>query len=514
MNVELPTNTYWVLSGQLLAGSYPTLAAGASNGPPIQTLKAAGIDYFIDLTRPGEMFPYDQLFPDPYDLAGAAPIYYAKRPIADHGVPNNAAQMIEILDDIDEALAAGHRIYVHCRAGVGRTGMVIGCYLARCLGSGDKALETLGERWQSGTLATEFSRTPETDPQVEYVRQWPTKDRPGTNRTRSSSFGKSSQATSPAVAASLEDRYRGLLFGLALGDALGQSTQGIGQAEFGPVHELSGGGPYRLAPGVWADKASQALVVAESLLAAEGFDAVDQLNRLRHWQLTGFPSPTGACTGISAGMTKALAQWQWTGNPFSGSHDPGRADQEPLVRAGVVAAFALEDPPKAVSIAVDVSRLTHQAPVVLDCMRYFTVLMVGALRGEPKSHLLESGYTPAPNAWNQAALRPEVRAIVSGGWGISAPPLPSGRALDGLSIALWALATGHTFAETVLLAVSLGGESQGAGALAGQLAGAVYGARAIPENWMRQLAFSDLLQATADRLRAFALRDGGSAAAP
>ena len=168
------------------------------------------------------------------------------------------------------------------------------------------------------------------------------------------------------------------------------------------------------------------------------------------------------------------------------------------------APFAADCPSLALATAVDSARLTHQAPVVLDAMRYFTALLFGALRGEARSELLRPHYCPEPGWWERQPLKPEVAAIAGGSWR-DAVPAAGGRAQDGLSIALWALANGQNFRDTVLRAVNLGGEADSTGALAGQLAGAVYGAAALPAGWRAALARRELLEATADRLLAAAI---------
>ena len=74
--------------------------------------------------------------------------------------------------EIDAALDADRRIYLHCRAGIGRTGLVIGCWLARHGDSGDVALEHLNELWTGSKLAGTWLRVPETEQQAKYVRTW------------------------------------------------------------------------------------------------------------------------------------------------------------------------------------------------------------------------------------------------------------------------------------------------------------------------------------------------------
>jgi len=51
--------------------------------------------------------------------------------------------MKNISDTIDSALGMGHKVYIHCFAGIGRTGMVAACYLVQHGLSGEAALNEL-----------------------------------------------------------------------------------------------------------------------------------------------------------------------------------------------------------------------------------------------------------------------------------------------------------------------------------------------------------------------------------
>ena len=63
---ELPApplaGSYWV-TPRLLAGEYPGADTAAGATARLEALIAAGITYFIDLTQPGELPPYDHLLP-------------------------------------------------------------------------------------------------------------------------------------------------------------------------------------------------------------------------------------------------------------------------------------------------------------------------------------------------------------------------------------------------------------------------------------------------------------------
>jgi hypothetical protein len=54
-------NTYWVVTGKLLAGEYPGDRDPEEAGSRLRRFLAAGVCHFIDLTEAGELTPYDLL---------------------------------------------------------------------------------------------------------------------------------------------------------------------------------------------------------------------------------------------------------------------------------------------------------------------------------------------------------------------------------------------------------------------------------------------------------------------
>ena len=66
---------------------------------------------------------------------------------------------------------------------------------------------------------------------------------------------------------------------------------------------------------------------------------------------------------------------------------------------------------------------------------------------------------------------------------------------DTHEAALWCLANTESFAECVLMAVSLGDDTDTTGAVAGALAGIVYGIEGIPDTWLETLRAKDLIDA-------------------
>jgi hypothetical protein len=162
-------NSYWVLPGKLLAGEYPGRREDQESRRRLQALIRSGIRICVDLTKPGEVSPsYREAFLDELAQYGYEGNYY-HFPIYDFGIPT-AEQMVRTLDIIDQSIASAQPVYVHCHAGIGRTGLTIGCFLARHGLAGEAALEEITRlRASSGNA---WMRSPETDAQIAFVRAW------------------------------------------------------------------------------------------------------------------------------------------------------------------------------------------------------------------------------------------------------------------------------------------------------------------------------------------------------
>ena len=95
-----------------------------------------------------------------------------------------------------------------------------------------------------------------------------------------------------------------------------------------------------------------------------------------------------------------------------------------------------------------------------------------------------------------------VDAIACGSYRDRDPPhiRGTGYVVDCLEAALWAFHRSSTFRDGALRAVNLGDDADTTGAVYGQIAGAYYGATAIPQEWQRRLARLELLEDYAERL--------------
>ena len=507
-------NSYWVRDGRVLAGEYPTgreAQLTAEGRARVQSLVSAGIDCFIDLTEAGEGPAYETLLPKG--------VMYLRHAIRDHDVPRRQSQMRRIQDDIAEALAGGRSLYVHCRAGIGRTGLTAGCFLVEQGRDGDEALREINLLWtQQCARAASWPAIPQTPQQADYIRSWRARRHRGiaaaiagaaadvTARTAAALSSGQVSETELAPVRNLRERFQGALQGLAIGDALAAATQYRRPGSFAAVGDLLGGGPFELPRGAWSDDTAMALCLAESLAATGSCDARDQVTRYSRWQREGYLSATGQCLGITASTAQALASAQWRHQPYAGSHDPQQLHPEALSRVAPVVLYAFANSAQAVELAADVARTTSQAPLVLDACRLLAAMLHAALRGEARAQVL----SPPASVFAAHALRAQVAAIGAEKCLDGAPPADAnGNVLAVLALARWAFGSTTNFRDGALRAVNLGGHSDVIGAVYGQLAGAFYGLSAVPRGWREALVHAEQIAQLADHLLRDALLQVG-----
>lgn len=161
--------SYWVEENRFLAGEFPGSYNPETTRRRMNAFLEAGIYTFIDLTQPHELVPYELILKEQarlYDINATCHRFA----IRDHGIPSRET-MAAILNIIDEAIEKGSGVYAHCWGGVGRTGIVVGCYLVRHGLTPQQALERVQTLFKTRPQ-NYYATSPETLEQFEFVRSW------------------------------------------------------------------------------------------------------------------------------------------------------------------------------------------------------------------------------------------------------------------------------------------------------------------------------------------------------
>jgi protein-tyrosine phosphatase len=169
-NIFIPyPNTYWVVGGRFLAGEHPVEFSDAATIARLSALLDSGIQTFVDLTEEQEMKGYHVLLRTMAERR-RIDITFLRVPIPDRGVPSEWTLRC-ILDVIDRSVSDERPVFVHCFAGRGRTGTVVGCYLRRHgLATQRDVLGKIAELRRLMPSGRESS--PDTLEQVRMVENW------------------------------------------------------------------------------------------------------------------------------------------------------------------------------------------------------------------------------------------------------------------------------------------------------------------------------------------------------
>jgi len=279
------------------------------------------------------------------------------------------------------------------------------------------------------------------------------------------------------------DRAVGALLGLACGDAVGTTLEFRTPGTFEPITDMVGGGPFGLRPGEWTDDTSMALCLAESLLDRGGLDLEDQLRRYVLWHETGYLSSNGRCFDIGMTTRTQLTRFQRTGGAVDPHPDEESAANGSLMRLAAVPIRWHDDPEAAAERSGESSRSTHPAGRPVDACRLMGAMIAALINGATFDEVTSPGF------WRWGDLHPAVADIAAGGWKHKAPPAirGTGYCIDALEAALWAVAGADDFRGAVLRAANLGDDADTTAAIAGQLAGARWGATNIPAAWRHEV---------------------------
>jgi protein-tyrosine phosphatase len=118
-----------------------------------------GVETVVSLLEPHEIRELDLTQEESLSLA--ANLQFMSFPIPDRGVPSNLSDLSKLLTAHEAQLRSGRSVAVHCRAGIGRSGLVGACVLNTLGLDPDYAFRMLS-RARGATV-------PDTDAQVAWV---------------------------------------------------------------------------------------------------------------------------------------------------------------------------------------------------------------------------------------------------------------------------------------------------------------------------------------------------------
>ena len=285
-----------------------------------------------------------------------------------------------------------------------------------------------------------------------------------------------------------EDRALGAFIGLAVGDALGAAVEFQKKGTYEPLTTYRDGGPFNLTGGQWTDDTSQAICIAEWL---QGQNPVTYglRNRFAEWLFSGKNSSTDVAFDVGRATGKVLMEHRaGEVNPETLANSGGNGA---IMRLAPVALKYRNDLTKGLFYAEMSGNSTHRHQSSKDSVRLLFTLLVGAIHKSClRTDFIEFACLLLPV---KSELRAQVLKLLDPNQHTEEIINIDGYSVTTLLAAMQALLNTDSFESCVLNAVNRGGDTDSVGAVAGQLAGAVYGYSEIPRKFLTKLWDHDRL---------------------
>ena len=303
------------------------------------------------------------------------------------------------------------------------------------------------------------------------------------------------------------EQIKAVMIGHAIGDALGVPVEFCDREELieNPVIDMRGFGTYPVPAGSWSDDTSMSIAALDSL-AKGTINLQEIMDNFVEWVEEGKYTPTGTSFDIGRTCLQAIRAYLISNNTSEcgqvGEYSNGNGS---IMRIHPFSLFAIAKGMtlgKSLDIVREGSVLTHAHPRSIYGCGIYSMVLWDILRGADKSQIpsaienaavLFDGIYPEESDHYEWAfykkLFTKTENEISG----------SGYVVNTLEAALWCLLTTNSYKECVLKAVNLGEDTDTVAAIAGGLAGALYGYDSIPQEWKDILIKRDYLESLCEK---------------
>ena len=295
---------------------------------------------------------------------------------------------------------------------------------------------------------------------------------------------------------SVKDKVKGVIYGQAIGDALGLGTEGMtdediawkypnGISHYSDIFQDRHRKRWKI--GDWTDDTDMMLCIANSVIKDKGVNLTSIARNFKEWA-------DGEPIGIGETTYKVLSFGDYVEKPFDASkmlwemsHQQSAANGG-VMRTSIVGLF-----PKAVEeCAVNICRLTHYDPRCVGSCAIVSLLIHSLVYEEEKLSYhkivdIAQRYDSRIREYIDLSLNTDIRALELQDWD------SVGYTLKTLAAGLWAYWNAPSFEGGLLSVVRAGGDADTNAAVACAILGAKFGFSAIPQEYIDGLIYKEQL---------------------
>jgi len=304
------------------------------------------------------------------------------------------------------------------------------------------------------------------------------------------------------------DKVKSVLFGIAVGDALGVPVEFISREERdkNPVYDMMGYGTHNQPAGTWSDDSSLTFCLAEALTQKFDLNIIGQ--NFMKWHNQNYWTPRGNVFDIGKTTRQAISRLAKGEQPdLAGGFDESSNGNGSLMRILPLLFYLVAKPiNERYNITKQVSSITHGHIRSLIVCFYYLEFAKQIYEGKGKFEGYKNLQLEVPNHLRSLSINPKEMGLFDRLLKNDIDKLPknqiysNGYVLHTLEASVWCLLTTDNYTDAVLKVVNLGEDTDTTGAVTGGLAGLLYGIDNIPKTWLKQIARYEDIENLAVRL--------------
>ncbi|MCL1466413.1 ADP-ribosylglycohydrolase family protein [Argonema galeatum] len=312
----------------------------------------------------------------------------------------------------------------------------------------------------------------------------------------------------------IADKIRGIIYGQAIGDALGLGTEGLSKSQ---VAEYYPNGLRRYSEivrdryrsawvvGDWTDDTDQMLCILDSLVEKQQVDVLDI--GLRFYKWASAANPGIGRTTYEVLFSRHFFQpdvyrnYYIAAQKFWEDSEQQAAANGGVMRTSVLGIWEYPFPEKVKQNAEQVCQITHYDPRCVGSSVAVSLAISYLLRGHlniedmiQEIALEVAPYSPLIQEYFDKAATESLDALSLG------EANKMGYTLKTMAAGFWALTHAASYEDGVLQIIHEGGDADTNAAVAGALLGARFGYSSIPQQWLEELAYKQQLDRKVEQL--------------
>jgi len=308
-----------------------------------------------------------------------------------------------------------------------------------------------------------------------------------------------------------EDRIRGVIYGHAIGDALGLGTEFLSKRQVRDYYPdglnslqqiRRDGHRRRWECGDWTDDTDQMLCILDSLVKRREADVINIASRIYQWAV-------GGGMGIGQTVSSVIYSPDFLSRPHSAAERVWSSSARTVaanggvMRTSVLGVWQFESPEAVKLNAEAVCKITHYDPRCVASCVCVCLAISSLLCGASDIPVLISSlemegttYDTRVREYFYKARQPVISALSLD------EPDAIGYTLKAMGAGIWALIHASSYRDGILSIIHEGGDADTNAAVAGAILGAKFGFSAIPREWIDSLLHRDELEQRIQRLLA------------